>query len=161
MFESVLKDGCVHRRPFGLGQAERGECSASKVKRIVITSSAAAVLREDPNSIVFTEAEWDERCLEILKKYEDEGGKNEMPNMVKYRAPKTLAEKGELVLPRGSDRTADEAVIDVAAWAFVNDPENKSRMKGDLIALNPPFVSVSLGRALSLKSDHPCPMCSG
>ena len=47
------------------------------------------------------------------------------------------------------------------AWAFVNDPENKSRMKGDLIALNPPFVSVSLGRALSLKSDHPCPMCSG
>ncbi|KAG9310432.1 hypothetical protein JVU11DRAFT_9572 [Chiua virens] len=53
MLKSILKDG------------------SSKVKRVVITSSGAAVLREDPNPITFTEADWNNQCLEILKKYED------------------------------------------------------------------------------------------
>ena len=59
----------------------------------MITSSGAAVHREDPNPITFTEADWNNKCLEILKKYEDEGRKNEAPNMVKYQASKTLAER--------------------------------------------------------------------
>ena len=59
----------------------------------MITSSVAAVQRDDPNPIKFTAADWNDQCLEILKKYEDEGRKNEAPNTEKYRASKTLAER--------------------------------------------------------------------
>ena len=71
--------------------------SSSKVRRVVITSSAAAVVREDPNPTTFTEADWNDQCLEILKKYEDEGKKNEAPSIAKYRASKTLAERCKYV----------------------------------------------------------------
>ncbi|KAF8139606.1 hypothetical protein EV363DRAFT_1249436 [Boletus edulis] len=103
MLKSVLKD------------------SSTKVKRVVITSSGAAVLRDGlVTPTTFTEADWNNQCLEILKKFEDEGRKNEAPNMVKYRASKTLAER--------------------SAWEFVNNLENKARIKWDLVMLNPPFV---------------------
>ncbi|KAF8836359.1 NAD(P)-binding protein [Paxillus ammoniavirescens] len=102
MLKSVLKD------------------ESTKVKRVVITSSGAAVLREEPTQLTFTEADWNTQCLEVLKKFKDEGRKNEAPNMMKYRASKTLAER--------------------SAWEFVNDPENKLRIKWDLAVLNPPFV---------------------
>lgn len=68
----------------------------------MITSSGAAVLRDEPHAVTFTEEDWNNQCLEILKKYEDEGKRTEAPNMVKYRASKTLAEKcqGTFCLPR-------------------------------------------------------------
>ncbi|KAF8553162.1 hypothetical protein OG21DRAFT_1510555 [Imleria badia] len=82
---------------------------STKVKRVVITSSGAAVFRHNPNPTTFTEADWNNQYgLEILEKYEDEGRKNEGPNMEKYRASKTLAER--------------------SAWDFVNSPENKPRI---------------------------------
>ncbi|KAG1855935.1 hypothetical protein F4604DRAFT_1799314 [Suillus subluteus] len=59
------------------------------VKRVVVTSSGAAILRDSPTPSVFSELDWNEQCLEILK----EKGR-EAPNMMKYRASKTLAEKG-------------------------------------------------------------------
>lgn len=102
MLKSILKD------------------ESTKIKRVVITSSGAAVLHDDPNPTTFTEADWNDQCLEILKKYEDEGRKNEAPNIAKYRASKTLAER--------------------SAWEFVNNPENKTRIGWDLVVLNPPFV---------------------
>ncbi|KAN0101206.1 hypothetical protein V8E55_001190 [Tylopilus felleus] len=98
---------------------------SSKVKRVVITSSGAAILRDDPSTTVpttFTEADWNNQCLEILKKYEDEGRRNDAPSLVKYRASKTLAER--------------------SAWEFVNSPENKSRINWDLVVLNPPFPAI-------------------
>ncbi|KIJ60515.1 hypothetical protein HYDPIDRAFT_98450 [Hydnomerulius pinastri MD-312] len=96
--------------------------ASTKVQRVVITSSGAAVLRDDPNPVTFTEEDWNNQCLEILKKFEDEGRKNDAPNMVKYRASKTLAER--------------------SAWEFVNSPENKPRIKWDLVVLNPPFPAI-------------------
>ncbi|KAG8220669.1 hypothetical protein J3R82DRAFT_2954 [Butyriboletus roseoflavus] len=75
ILKSILKDG------------------STEVKRVVITSSGAAVLREDPKPITFTESDWNNQCLEILKKYENEGRRNEAPNLAKYRASKTLAER--------------------------------------------------------------------
>lgn len=110
---------------------------SSKVKRVVITSSAGAILREDPNPITLTETDWNDQSLEILKKYEHEGRKNEAPSMVKYRASKTLAERG---MQCAVNRKTAHSII-AAAWEFVNDPENKSRISWDLVALNPPFVS--------------------
>ncbi|KAF9231200.1 hypothetical protein BU15DRAFT_56475, partial [Melanogaster broomeanus] len=117
MLKSVLKD------------------ESTKVKRVVITSSGAAVLREDPNPLTFTELDWNDQCLEILKKFVDEGRKNEAPNMVKYRASKTLAER--------------------SAWEFVNSPENQPRIKWDLAVLNPPFVSSDSSCLRSTKSPRP------
>ncbi|KAF9229899.1 hypothetical protein BU15DRAFT_57759, partial [Melanogaster broomeanus] len=102
MLKSVLKD------------------ESTKVKRVVITSSGAAVVRDSPTPLTFTELDWNDQCLEILKKFADEGRKNEAPNLAKYRASKTLAER--------------------SAWEFVNSAENQPRIKWDLAVLNPPFV---------------------
>ncbi|KAG2137915.1 hypothetical protein DEU56DRAFT_736589 [Suillus clintonianus] len=83
------------------------------VKRIVVTSSGAAVLRDTPTPSTFSELDWNEQCLEIVR----EKGR-EAPNMMKYRASKTLAEK--------------------AAWEFWNT--HKGNVGWDLSVLNPPFV---------------------
>ncbi|KAG2365175.1 hypothetical protein BDR07DRAFT_1399625 [Suillus spraguei] len=83
------------------------------VKRIVVTSSGAAILREQPTPRTFSELDWNEQCLEIVK----EKGR-EAPNMMKYRASKTLAEK--------------------AAWEFWNT--HKASVGWDLTVLNPPYV---------------------
>jgi hypothetical protein len=55
----------------------------------VVTSSGAAVLRDTPKPCTFSELDWNEQCLEIVR----EKGRD-APNMMKYRASKTLAEKG-------------------------------------------------------------------
>ncbi|KAF9235760.1 hypothetical protein BU15DRAFT_89474 [Melanogaster broomeanus] len=104
MLKSVLKD------------------ESTKVKRVVITSSGAAVLRDDPMPLTFTELDWNDQCLEILKKFTQEGRKNETPDMVKYQASKTLAER--------------------SAWEFVSSPENQPRIKWDLVTFNPPFPAI-------------------
>ncbi|KAJ7600746.1 hypothetical protein C8J56DRAFT_16655 [Mycena floridula] len=87
--------------------------NGTSVKRIVITSSCAAVLSVHPTPKVFSELNWNEQALKIV----EESGKN-APNIAKYRASKTLAEK--------------------AAWQIYN--ENKGKVAWDLVVINPPFV---------------------
>jgi len=102
ILRSILKDG------------------STRVKRVVITSSGVAIYHQDSNPITFTEADWNDQCLDVLKKYEIEGRRNEVPGIMKYRASKTLAER--------------------SAWDFVNDLENQPRINWDLVVLNPPVV---------------------
>ena len=89
--ECSQRQACLLSR--STGQLHSQGNSSTKVKRIVITSSAAAVAHKDPNPVTFTEADWNDQCLEILKKYENEGRRNEAPGDVKYDASKTLAER--------------------------------------------------------------------
>ncbi|KAJ7162469.1 hypothetical protein C8R46DRAFT_348925 [Mycena filopes] len=83
------------------------------VKRVVVTSSSAAVLQVQEESRTFSELDWNDQAPRQVK----EMGR-EAPPMTKYRASKTLAER--------------------AAWAFVE--EHKSEISWDLVVLNPPFV---------------------
>lgn len=85
----------------------------TNVKRVVITSSVAAVLETQGTPRVFTEADWNEgSVVEVREKgvHASQAGK--------YRASKTLAEK--------------------AAWDFVE--KNKGSISWDLVVLNPPMV---------------------
>ncbi|KAH7921679.1 NAD(P)-binding protein [Leucogyrophana mollusca] len=85
----------------------------TSVQRVVITSSTAAVVRDDPNPLEFDENNWNEQCLEILA----EGGPR-LIGHIKYRASKTLAEK--------------------AVWKFWE--ENRGKITWDIVVLNPPYV---------------------
>ena len=102
----------------------------------MVTSSVASILRNDTNPITFTEADWNYQCLDILKKYEEGGRKNEAPNLEKYRASKTLAEQ---CMNSVSGLLMAHSIV--AAWDIVNSPENKSHLHWDLVTLNPPLVS--------------------
>ena len=66
-----------------------GHCISDSVKRIVITSSIAAIQHDSPTPITFSELDWNEQSLHIVR----EKGR-EAPNLMKYSASKTLAEKG-------------------------------------------------------------------
>lgn len=85
--------------------------SAPSVKRVVITSSFAAIIdaakASDPNSN-FTEKSWNPVTIDQI--HENPG--------IAYRASKTLAEK--------------------AAWEFVNDKSNNAKF--DIVTVNPPLV---------------------
>ncbi|KAK4166252.1 hypothetical protein QBC43DRAFT_314318 [Cladorrhinum sp. PSN259] len=85
--------------------------SAPTVKRVVVTSSFAAILSEasigDPQTI-FTEESWNPVTIDDI--YNSPA--------TAYRASKTLAEK--------------------AAWDFVQDPANGAKF--DLVTINPPMV---------------------
>ena len=83
------------------------------MKRIVITSSVAAVVTPSPNPSTFSEEDWNEDSIVEIK----EKGKDASA-IAKYRASKTLAER--------------------AAWDFWNG--HKSEVGWDLVVLNPPFV---------------------
>ncbi|KIK63983.1 hypothetical protein GYMLUDRAFT_40198 [Collybiopsis luxurians FD-317 M1] len=85
----------------------------SSVKRVIVTSSTAAILSILPERKVFTETDWNEQAIEEVKQQ----GKN-ASQFAKYRASKTLAEK--------------------AAWEFYNT--NKASISWDLVVLNPPYV---------------------
>ncbi|EPQ50349.1 NAD P-binding protein [Gloeophyllum trabeum ATCC 11539] len=85
----------------------------SNVKRIVVTSSCAAVLEIPTSPRVFTEKDWNQQALKEV----EEKGRDALV-MNKYRASKTLAEK--------------------AAWEFVE--KNKGSIGWDLVVLNPPYV---------------------
>ena len=87
--------------------------NAPSVKRIVITSSCAAVLTPAPDPRTFSEDNWNEASIVEVK----EKGKDATA-IAKYRASKTLAER--------------------AAWDFWNG--HKSEVGWDLVVLNPPFV---------------------
>ncbi|AEO61496.1 hypothetical protein MYCTH_2311703 [Thermothelomyces thermophilus ATCC 42464] len=85
--------------------------SAPTVRRVVVTSSFAAIVDEahvrDP-SHTFTERSWNPVTLDEVHKH---------PSTA-YRASKTFAER--------------------AAWDFVKDPANGARF--DLVTVNPPMV---------------------
>jgi len=66
-----------------------GCCISDSVKRVVITSSVASIERDSPTPSTFSELDWNEQCLDFVR----EKGR-EAPNTMKYRASKTLAEKG-------------------------------------------------------------------
>ncbi|THU84024.1 D-lactaldehyde dehydrogenase [Dendrothele bispora CBS 962.96] len=83
------------------------------VKRIVITSSTAAIVRTVSTPTVFSEHDWNE---ESVKEVEDKGRSASVHT--KYRASKVLAEK--------------------AAWDLYN--KNKSELSWDLVVINPPMV---------------------
>lgn len=61
----------------------------SSVKRIVVTSSCASVLKPSATPAVWEETSWNEPAIEEVK----EKGANALPISI-YRASKTLAEKG-------------------------------------------------------------------
>ncbi|KAK4686185.1 hypothetical protein P7C73_g3948, partial [Tremellales sp. Uapishka_1] len=83
----------------------------SAVKRIVVTSSVAAIMMPKTGAFTFTEECWNTESPEVIEK---EGDKASGPHM--YRASKTLAER--------------------AAWNFceTNQPN------WDLVVVNPPFA---------------------
>lgn len=83
----------------------------TNVKRVVVTSSCAAVLTAQNEPRVFSEADWNELSIkEVQEKGRDALGAH------KYRASKTLAER--------------------AAWDFVKT----NKPSWDLVVLNPPYV---------------------
>ncbi|KAJ7438936.1 hypothetical protein B0H11DRAFT_2103455 [Mycena galericulata] len=82
------------------------------VKRIVITSSCAAVLEVLDEPKTFNEENWNQQAPKLVKESPDEASP-----INKYRASKTLAER--------------------AAWQFVED---HGEIGWDLVVLNPPFV---------------------
>lgn len=88
----------------------------ASVRRVVITSSCAAVLEEDPDlskSRTFREADWNELAIS------DVAGRGRAADQAnKYHASKALAER--------------------AAWAFAAEHAGKARF--DVVALNPPYV---------------------
>ncbi|KAI6010833.1 hypothetical protein F5J12DRAFT_566961 [Pisolithus orientalis] len=83
------------------------------IKRIVYTSSAAAIPGEMNRPTVFTEEDWNFQVVDLLK----EQGEN-ASDVTKYRASKTLAEQG--------------------AWSFVK--EHQHEISWDMTALNPTYV---------------------
>lgn len=85
----------------------------ASVKRVVVTSSTAAVLQADPNPRVFSEENWNE-----VSPREVETKGREAAQIDKYRTSKIFAER--------------------AAWEFVE--KNKGEIKFDLVVMNPPFV---------------------
>ncbi|KAL0956958.1 hypothetical protein HGRIS_003059 [Hohenbuehelia grisea] len=99
---------------------------APTVKRVVITSSCAAVRHEDTKPILFTEEDWNEQSILIVEK---EG--RAAPNIIKYRASKTLAEK--------------------AAWKFMEN--HKDEISWDLVAINPPFVFGPMTHPVASRAD--------
>jgi nucleoside-diphosphate-sugar epimerase len=87
---------------------------SKNVKRIVVTSSCAAVLHVADKPLVFSEKDWNEQAPAVVEKE----GRAAAP-MQKYRASKVLAER--------------------AAWKLYE--ENKSQ-GWDLVLLNPPYVRI-------------------
>ena len=59
------------------------------IQRIVITSSTAAIVHNDPNPILLNEEDWNEQSPQEA---EELGEKT--PPLASYRASKTLAERG-------------------------------------------------------------------
>ncbi|KAI0795626.1 D-lactaldehyde dehydrogenase [Abortiporus biennis] len=85
----------------------------SSVKRIVITTSTAAMVRPTDLPITFTENDWNE---DAIKQVEIHGV--QAPGYLKYFASKTLAEK--------------------AAFEFYK--KNKEYLSWDLVTIAPPYV---------------------
>jgi len=85
----------------------------STLKRLILTSSVAAVREETAVPRTFNESNWNNSAVEAVKTKGSAAG----PVMI-YLASKTLAEK--------------------AAWEFVAD--HKSEISWDLVVVNPPLI---------------------
>jgi nucleoside-diphosphate-sugar epimerase len=85
----------------------------SALKRLILTSSVAAVREENTVPRAFNESNWNNLAVEAVKTRGSAAG----PVTI-YLASKTLAEK--------------------AAWEFV--AAHKSEISWDLVAINPPFI---------------------
>ncbi|KAJ7230085.1 NAD-P-binding protein [Mycena pura] len=96
-----------------VGILESARQYGTSVKRIVVTSSCAAVLQTAPEPRTLNEDSWNEQAP---KEVEQLGRGANATTM--YRASKTLAER--------------------AAWDFVNT--HKSEIGWDLVVINPPYV---------------------
>jgi hypothetical protein len=107
----------------------------TSVKRIVITSSVAAVRTDLPEPKLFTANDWNEQCLRAVKK---DGKAASGP--LKYDASKTLAEKGMKSVGFGeSVRIAGHVLFPVlAAWRFYE--EHQGSVEWDIVVFNPPWV---------------------
>ncbi|KAI0325586.1 NAD(P)-binding protein [Cubamyces sp. BRFM 1775] len=113
-----------------IGPAVRGTVSilrsvlkhGTHVKRVIITSSIAAVLSTSSPSGLYTEEMWNDEVVRIVR----EQGRD-APGDLKYIASKALSEK--------------------AAWEFVQD--HKDGMKFDLCTILPSWVFGPLPRDLS------------
>ncbi|KAH7912524.1 hypothetical protein BJ138DRAFT_1112243 [Hygrophoropsis aurantiaca] len=105
------------------------------VKRIVITSSCAAVLHFDSKPQVFDENDWNEQCLEVLARGDSDPS---VTMLVKYMASKTLAEK--------------------AVWKFWEEHQNE--IKWDIVTLNPPYVFGPSMHKMSTPSDLNASSCA-
>ncbi|KAK0464594.1 D-lactaldehyde dehydrogenase [Desarmillaria tabescens] len=86
---------------------------SDSLKRIVITSSCAAIISFSATQVTISEAVWNESSIKEC----EEKGRN-ADNLAKYSASKTLAEK--------------------AAWTFYE--KHKSEIKWDISIINPPWV---------------------
>ncbi|KAJ7657233.1 D-lactaldehyde dehydrogenase [Mycena polygramma] len=106
----------------------------TSVKRVVYTSSTAAVLQVEPEPKTFSELDWNEQAPREAKELGRAAS-----GITKYRASKVLAER--------------------AAWDFVE--KHKGEIGWDLVALNPPYVhgpmihEVSTPDALGLSMAPP------
>ena len=85
----------------------------SALKRVVLTSSVAAVREDTSVPRTFNESNWNNSAVEAVKTRGSAAGA-----VMFYQASKTLAEK--------------------AAWEFV--AAHKSEISWDLVAINPPFI---------------------
>ena len=103
--------------------------SPSSLKRIIITSSCAAVYTVQPSPGCWSESDWNDAALEQVKAQ----GKN-ADAMVKYRASKVLAER--------------------AAWGFYEEHKDKGEVGWDLVVLKPPIV-FGVSRVRILASQGP------
>ncbi|KAI6044390.1 D-lactaldehyde dehydrogenase [Pisolithus marmoratus] len=101
------------------------------IKRIVYTSSAAAILREVNQPTIFTEEDWNFHVVNQLK----EQGKNPSA-AVKYRASKTLAEQGwSSCTPPAIQEVTDPTSLNFSARLFydhVADSEKSEAVKQSL-----------------------------
>ncbi|KAJ7436322.1 D-lactaldehyde dehydrogenase [Mycena latifolia] len=96
-----------------LGMLHSALKHGTSVKRVVVTSSAAAIQQVESEPKTFSELDWNEQApVEVA-----EMGRA-APDMTKYRASKTLAER--------------------AAWEFVE--KHRSEIAWDLVVLHPPAV---------------------
>lgn len=105
----------------------------TSVKRVVMTSSSAAVLEFRDKPMVYTEKDWNEQSWKVV---EEKG--RDAPAMQKYRASKNLAEKGMHLMKKKDE--ADES-LSIAAWKLWES--HKNTIEWDLVSINPPFVSLS------------------
>jgi nucleoside-diphosphate-sugar epimerase len=85
----------------------------SALKRLILTSSAAAIREETAVPRAFNESNWNNAAVEAVKTRGSAAG----PVLI-YLASKTLAEK--------------------AAWEFV--ATHKSEISWDLVVINPPLI---------------------
>ncbi|KAI5477460.1 D-lactaldehyde dehydrogenase [Pseudohyphozyma bogoriensis] len=86
-----------------------------KVKRVVITSSIAAIMDPKEGYYTFTENDWNEASVPLVEKCGKEAGASQA-----YRASKTLAEQ--------------------AAWKFVKDYTVDGKAPFDITTVNPSLI---------------------